>query len=116
MSVGVPIKLVHESKNHIITIEVKTGELYRGYMVEIDDTMNCLIENCHHTSITGKNSYYDKVYIRGSQIRFIIVPDMFKNAPMFSRVKNLARLKNDAILRKKAQKIRDQVVEQMKPA
>ena len=116
MSVGVPIKLVHESKNHIITIEVKTGELYRGYLVEIDDTMNCLVENCHQTSVTGKNSYFDKVYIRGSQIRFIIVPDMFKNAPMFSRVKNLARLKNDALLRKKAQKIRDQVVEQMKPA
>lgn len=115
MSVGVPIKLVHESKNHVISIEVKTGEMYRGYLVEIDDTMNCLVENCHHTAIDGKASYFDQVYIRGSQIRFIIVPDMFKNAPMFTRVKNLARVKNDTILRKKAMKIRDQLVQQMKP-
>lgn len=115
MSVGVPIKLVHEAKNHVITIEVKTGEVYRGYMVEIDDTMNCLIENCHFTASDGKTSYFDQVYIRGSQIRFVIVPDMFRNAPMFGRVKNLARVKNDAILRKKAQKIREQVVQQMKP-
>jgi len=26
------------------------------------------------------------VYIRGSKIRFVIVPDMMKNAPMFHRV------------------------------
>lgn len=115
MSVGVPIKLVHEAKNHVITIEAKTGEAYRGYLVEIDDTMNCLVENCHYTGIDGKMAYFDQVYIRGSQIRFVIVPDMFRNAPMFTRVKNLARVKNDALLRKKAQKIREQVVQQMKP-
>jgi len=115
MSVGVPIKLIHEAKNHVITIEVKTGELYRGHLVEIDDTMNCLIDNCRHTSVDGKASYFDQVYIRGSQIRFVIVPDMFKNAPMFTRVKNLARVKNDAMLRKKATKIREQVISQMRP-
>lgn len=36
MSVGVPIKLFHEAENHIITIEVKTGELYRGYLTEAE--------------------------------------------------------------------------------
>ena len=27
-----------------------------------------------------------QVYLRGGQIRFIIVPDMFKNGPMLKRV------------------------------
>ena len=35
MSVGVPIKLLHEAANHVVTIEV-TGELYRGYLSEAE--------------------------------------------------------------------------------
>ena len=69
--------------------------------------MNCLLENCQHTAKNGKKSYFDKVFIRGSKIRFFIVPDMFKNAPMFKRVKNLAWLKNESELRSKARKVRD---------
>ena len=38
MSVGVPIKLLHESENHIVTIELKTGELFRGYLTEAEVT------------------------------------------------------------------------------
>jgi len=36
MSIGVPIKLLHEAANHVVTIEVKTGELYRGYLTEAE--------------------------------------------------------------------------------
>lgn len=31
---GVPVKLLHESLGHIITVEVKTGQLYRGKLAE----------------------------------------------------------------------------------
>jgi hypothetical protein len=31
---GVPIKLLHESLGHIITVELKTGQLYRGKLAE----------------------------------------------------------------------------------
>ena len=34
----------------------------------------------------GQQRMIQNVYIRGSKIRFIIVPDMMKNAPMFKRV------------------------------
>ena len=27
MSVGVPIKLLHEAQNHVVTVELKTGEV-----------------------------------------------------------------------------------------
>ncbi len=36
MSIGLPVKLLHEAQNHVITIEVKTGELYRGYLTEAE--------------------------------------------------------------------------------
>jgi len=29
MSIGVPIKLLHEAQNHVVTIELKTGEVRR---------------------------------------------------------------------------------------
>lgn len=31
---GVPVKLLHESLGHIITAELKTGQLYRGKLAE----------------------------------------------------------------------------------
>lgn len=37
---GVPVKLLHESLGHVITVELKTGQLYRGKLAEgtIQDT------------------------------------------------------------------------------
>ena len=41
---GVPIKLLHESLGHVITVELKTGQLYRGELAEgtfhVDDLGN----------------------------------------------------------------------------
>lgn len=44
--------------------------------------------NCQMTQITvtyrdGRMATLENVYIRGSKIRFLILPDMLKNAPMF---------------------------------
>jgi small nuclear ribonucleoprotein D3 len=36
MSIGVPIKLLHEAENHVVTVELKTGELFRGYLMEAE--------------------------------------------------------------------------------
>ena len=44
MSIGIPLKLLHEAKNHIIHIEVKTGDTYWGYLIDMDDTMNTYLE------------------------------------------------------------------------
>jgi len=38
------------------------------------------------TARDGQQSKLETVYIRGSMIRFIIVPDMLQQAPMFKRV------------------------------
>ena len=46
MNIGAPLKLFHECKGSIITVEVKTGQMYRGRMIEGEDNMNCQLEVC----------------------------------------------------------------------
>lgn len=41
MSIGVPIKVLHEAEGHIVTCETNTGEVYRGKLIEAEDNMNC---------------------------------------------------------------------------
>jgi len=88
MSIGVPIKLLHEAELHVVTVELKTGELYRGYLMEAEDTMNMRLDDVFVTNRDGKQLHFDQVFVRGSQVRFIVIPDMLKNSPMFKRIAN----------------------------
>lgn len=85
MSIGVPIKVLHEAEGHIITCETITGEVYRGKLIEAEDNMNCQMTQITVTYRDGRTGNLENVYIRGSKIRFLILPDMLKNAPMFKR-------------------------------
>ena len=38
-------------------------------------------------NIDGSQAIIDIIYIRGAQIRFIVLPDMLKRAPFFNRIK-----------------------------
>jgi len=86
MSIGVPIKVLHEAEGHIITCETNTGEVYRGKLLEAEDNMNCQMAKITVTTRDGRVSQLENVFIRGSKIRFLILPDMLKNAPMFKKV------------------------------
>nr|QBH73200.1 small nuclear ribonucleoprotein sm d3 [Orthoderella ornata] len=88
MSIGVPIKVLHEAEGHIVTCETNTGEVYRGKLIEAEDNMNCQMVNITVTYRDGRVAQLENVYIRGSKIRFLILPDMLKNAPMFKRQGN----------------------------
>eukprot|EP00128_Syssomonas_multiformis_P010992 Colp12_sorted_trinity150504_noHs@19744 len=85
-TIGVPVKLMHEAVGHIVTIELKTGEVYRGKLRAAEDNMNCQMQNISRTSRDGRVATLEQVYIRGSKIRFLILPDMLKNAPMFKKI------------------------------
>ncbi|XP_011628894.1 small nuclear ribonucleoprotein SmD3b isoform X1 [Amborella trichopoda] len=85
-SLGIPVKLLHEAAGHIVTVELKSGELYRGSMVECEDNWNCQLESITYTAKDGKVSQLEHVFIRGSKVRFMVIPDMLKNAPMFKRL------------------------------
>ncbi|KAI8812012.1 hypothetical protein BJ742DRAFT_674165 [Cladochytrium replicatum] len=86
MSIGIPIKLLHESQGHVITLELKTGTIYRGKLLDCEDNMNVQLREITVTGRDGRVTQLEQVYVRGSQVRFFIVPDMLKNAPMFKRV------------------------------
>lgn len=88
MSIGVPIKVLHEAEGHIVTCETKTGEVYRGKLIEAEDNMNCQMTSITVTYRDGRVAQLENVFIRGSKIRFLILPDMLKNAPMFKKQGN----------------------------
>ena len=83
MSIGIPIKLLHEAEGHIITLESTTGEVYRGKLLEAEDNMNCQMQTVTVTTRDGRVTQVEQVFIRESMIRFFFLPDMLKNAPMF---------------------------------
>ncbi|KAI8893367.1 hypothetical protein BC833DRAFT_644652 [Globomyces pollinis-pini] len=78
--------LLHESQGHIVTIELKTGGIYRGKLLDVEDNMNVQLKDITFTARDGRVAHLDQVYIRGSQVRYFIVPDMLKNAPMFKNI------------------------------
>lgn len=84
-SVSNVFQLLHEAEGHVVSIELKTGEIYRGQLAESEDNMNCQLQNIMRTGRDGRVTSLERAFIRGSQIRFVIVPDMLKNAPMFKR-------------------------------
>lgn len=96
MSVGIPIKVLHDAEGHVVTLETVSGEVFRGKLVEAEDNMNVHMCDLIMTSRDGRTSNLQQVYIRGSKIRyvfvktycffrFLILPDMLKNSPMLKR-------------------------------
>ena len=82
--IGIPIKLLHESQGLIVTIELKTGAFYRGKLHEVEDNMNVQLTQVTVTARDGRLSQMDQVFVRGSQIRFFVVPDNLRHAPFFT--------------------------------
>ena len=69
-----------------MTLETKSGNVYRGKLIDCEDSMNVQLKDIACTARDGRVTHLDQIYVRGSQIRFIVVPDMLKNAPMFKRM------------------------------
>ena len=84
--IGVPIKVLHEAEGHIVTVETITGEVYRGKLIEAEDNMNSQMASVTVTYRDGRVAQLEHIYIRGSKIRFMILPDMLKNAPMLKNM------------------------------
>ena len=92
---GVPLTLLHEGEGHVITIELKNGEIYRGKLVESEDTMNCQMREVSMTARDGRVRRLEEVYIRGGHIKFIVLPDLLKNAPVLKKIATLKRKKDE---------------------
>lgn len=51
-----------------------------------EDSLNVSMKDITVTARDGQQSKLETIYIRGSMIRFIVVPDMLQQAPMFKRI------------------------------
>lgn len=84
MSAGVPVRLLNEAQGHIVSLELTTGDTFRGKLVENEDNMNLsLLDVTRTIGRTGETSHMAQAFVRGSMIRFVSVPDILRNAPMF---------------------------------
>jgi small nuclear ribonucleoprotein D3 len=112
-NIGIPTKLLAESLGHVITVELKTGQVYRGKLFDCkhpispptalhplaltvvwlvrlaslasaaEDSLSISLTNCTVTHRDGRVTQLDQVYIRGQSVRFYVVPDMLAQAPMY---------------------------------
>lgn len=120
-TIGIPIKLLNEAQGHIVTLEITSGQTYRGKLLEgraahslracdpilytifhpsssriaanrvyiAEDNMNVQLKDITVTARDGRVSHLDQVYIRGSHVRFFIVPDMLKFVQPYSILKSV---------------------------
>ena len=65
-SIGIPIKLLGEAVHHVITLELNTGQVYRGKLLECEDTMNVQLKDVTVTHRDGKVSQLDQVMLNMS--------------------------------------------------
>ncbi|KAL0651696.1 hypothetical protein Bca4012_094387 [Brassica carinata] len=94
-SLGIPVKLLHEASGHIVTVELKSGELYRGSMIECEDNWNCQLEDITFTAKDHSAQRMVKYHslsmssfeaAKSDVDRFMVIPDILKHAPMFKRL------------------------------
>lgn len=57
-------------------------------MIQLTCFLSLQMSNITVTYRDGRVAQLEQVYIRGSKIRFLILPDMLKNAPMLKSMKN----------------------------
>ncbi len=89
MSAGIPIKLLHEGEGNHVLVELKTGEVYKGLLLTAEDNMNCQLSKVLLTHKDGRTAKLEHVYLRGSQVRFFVLPDLLTHGPLFKKVQQI---------------------------
>lgn len=62
------------------------------------------------TAKNGRVQKLENVFLRGGHIKFIVLPELLKNAPMFKKVQSLKRAKPESGkggIKRPAKKMRD---------
>mmetsp|Transcript_51113 Transcript_51113/g.91358 ORF Transcript_51113/g.91358 Transcript_51113/m.91358 type:complete len:148 (-) Transcript_51113:1171-1614(-) len=72
---SVPLRILSDAVRSTIAVEMITGEVYRGFLLEVQDNMNCRMNNITVTYRDGRTRHLDHVFIRGSKVRFMVLPD-----------------------------------------
>jgi len=73
------------------TTQMKNGETYRGQLLSGEETMNMTLADVVRTARNGQVSNLTSVYLRGGGVRFIALPELLRNAPIFKKVSSLKK-------------------------
>ena len=90
---SIPIKILHEAEGHKIRCETIAGEIYHGKLIAIEDNMNFQMEAVEVTYRNGSQGTMENIYVRGSKIRFLILPDSLVKSPSM-KMEGIARAPN----------------------
>lgn len=82
----IPTKLLFEAIGHPVTVEITTRETYHGLLKDAEPNMNLQLSGVTQKKRDGRTKRLEEVYIRGSQVRLVQLPDVLKNAPVFASV------------------------------
>ncbi|GBG30677.1 Small nuclear ribonucleoprotein Sm D3 [Hondaea fermentalgiana] len=85
-SIGIPLALLYDAEGVMITVESVQGDMYCGLLDQTDDMMNLHMKNVRRTDSEGDTVKLERMYMRGSMIKLIILPDILAHSPMFKRV------------------------------
>ena len=53
--------------------------------------MNCQLKEVTMTAKDGRSVRMEEVFIRGGNVKFIVLPDLLRNAPILKKVATLKR-------------------------
>lgn len=79
---SVPLGLLVESREHVVTVELSNGDVYRGKLEKSEDSMNMQLADVVVTNREGKKSFMKSVFVRGSHVRMIMLPQLLRQSPV----------------------------------
>ena len=69
--VGIPLVLLHECAALLVTVELKSGDTARGWLLKAEDSWNIQLKDVALTNAEdGKERQLKTLYIRGDRIHF----------------------------------------------
>lgn len=103
---SIPIHLLVESQEHVVTVELSSGETYRGKLVRAEDNMNVQMSDVVVTSREGVRSHLGTVFVRGSHIKMFMLPEIIRYAPalqpeLMKKVKDEVKAQRKAAMKKR---------------
>ena len=80
--------LLQESEALLITVELKSGDTARGWLLKAEDSWNLQMKDVTLTNAEdGVERQLKSMYIRGDRVRFIVLPDILEESIIFDRVR-----------------------------
>ncbi|KAK7196716.1 U2 small nuclear ribonucleoprotein 16.5K [Novymonas esmeraldas] len=78
----IPLSLVFEAVNARVSVETVEGDLYKGKLAAFDVVRgNIELVDVRHQAKDSSYGFYERVTVRGSRIRLILLPPEMKAAP-----------------------------------